>query len=625
MTDPRDAARQLTLRYLAASTVILLASGLLGEVLRSSQAGWGRVGDNEWYALMTAHGLGAFVGWAGFAVMGLSWWVLAEVGFPLRRFGRAMASLAWWLMVLGVTGVLVTTLGMHFAGSWVFLYPLPFHSAGEWGDWATALFAGSVLLAGLSIVTWCAGILHTIVSPSLHAVAGASLWNRVGIALGFGYVWPRRFATNPRSVPYPVIPLTVIAIDMVIATLPLAALLIEMIVQSFANVSVDPLLAKNVLWWFGHPVVYLLLFPAVAVYYLLIPRLAGRELVAGNVIAVAWMIAVVANVVVWAHHIYLDYPSGTHQAGINTLMQPITFSLTIPSALSLYSLAFTIYRAPAWRWTGATTALFLGLVSWLLAGLSGVVNATIAFDVAVHNTLWIVGHFHHMALLNIGLLIFGAVYAFLPDLTGKPIWSDALAKWHVWLTFLFGTANSALWMVQGLEGAPRRFAVLPDTYVTLTHVGAVFAFGIAAAQVLFVVNIVQTLRGASQAQSRMSDAAYEGLLMLGGVVALLAVCTAGLWLAWPSSTEGGTTTAVVNRAAAGKKLFASSGCGSCHTLADANASGSVGPNLDEAKPSRQLVLDRVLHGKGAMPSFAGRLTPEQADELAAYVSSAAGP
>ena len=61
------------------------------------------------------------------------------------------------------------------------------------------------------------------------------------------------------------IPLTVIAIDMIIATLPLAVLLVEMIVQSFTpSVTVDPLLAKNVLWWFGHPVVYLLLFPAVA-------------------------------------------------------------------------------------------------------------------------------------------------------------------------------------------------------------------------------------------------------------------------------------------------------------------------------------------------------------------------
>ena len=83
--------------------------------------------------MMTAHGLGAFVGWAGFAVMGLSYWVLAGVGFPVRGFGLGMARLTWWLMVLGVIGVIVTTLFMGFGASWVFLYPLPFYGVGQLG------------------------------------------------------------------------------------------------------------------------------------------------------------------------------------------------------------------------------------------------------------------------------------------------------------------------------------------------------------------------------------------------------------------------------------------------------------------------------------------------------------
>ncbi len=86
-------------------------------------------------------------------------------------------------------------------------------------------------------------------------------------------------------------------------------------------------------------------------------------------------------------------------------MEPLTFALTLVSALSLYSLFMTIFRS-RWTWNAASTALFLGLVSWLLAGLSGVVNATIAWDAFVHNTLWVVGHFHHMALLNIGIVAF---------------------------------------------------------------------------------------------------------------------------------------------------------------------------------------------------------------------------
>ena len=298
-------------------------------------------------------------------------------------------------------------------------------------------------------MTWCFAVVHTVVGPGLHAVS--TLPTRIGVALGFGFLWPRRFATNPRDVPYPVIPLAVIGLDMIVATLPLAGLLVFMIAESFDNsLGVDPLFARTSSGGSAtRSSTCCSSLPSRSTT--VVPRIAGRPLVAGKAIAIAWAIAVVVNVVIWAHHIYTDYPEGSPQAAINTAMQPLTFAIVIPSALSLYSLAFTIHRSN-WHWTGASTAFFLGLVSWLLAGLSGVVNATIVFDAVVHNTLWIVGHFHQMALLNIGLVVFGAVYYFLPELTGRTLWSDAMAKWHVWLTFVFGNLNSAIWLWQGLDG-----------------------------------------------------------------------------------------------------------------------------------------------------------------------------
>ncbi len=428
---------------------------------------------------------------------------------------------------------------------------------------------------------------------------------------------------------------------MIIATLPFAVLLVEMIVQSFVpSWHVDPLLAKNVLWWFGHPVVYLLLFPAVAVYYLLVPRYAGRPLVSGNVITVGWTIAIVANVVVWAHHVYIDYPVNSPQAAIDTAMQPLTFALTIVSALSLYSLFFTIYKS-SYTWNAAGTALFLGLISWLSSGLSGVVNATISFDQVVHNTLWIVGHFHQMALLNIGFVAFAAVYAFLPDWLGRPLYSEAMAKWHVWLTFVLGTANSVVWLVEGLQGAPRRFAVLPHQYDGLSQAGVPIALGLGAAQLLFFYNVVQTVRGKVALTRPMRErlpvvAAQAALVTL--VVGLCFVAGAAVWLVANSGSSSGaktvkagtgaststtpsttTTTAGAGDVAAGKQVFASAGCGGCHTLAAAGASGTVGPNLDDSKPDLALVVDRVTHGKGGMPPFADSLSKQQIDDVAAFI------
>jgi mono/diheme cytochrome c family protein len=87
----------------------------------------------------------------------------------------------------------------------------------------------------------------------------------------------------------------------------------------------------------------------------------------------------------------------------------------------------------------------------------------------------------------------------------------------------------------------------------------------------------------------------------------------------PAPVPGGDATA-------GKAVFtgATAGCGNCHTLADAGASGTVGPNLDDAKPSAELVVDRVTNGKGVMPSFKDKLSEEDIANVAAYVSSVAG-
>jgi mono/diheme cytochrome c family protein len=91
-----------------------------------------------------------------------------------------------------------------------------------------------------------------------------------------------------------------------------------------------------------------------------------------------------------------------------------------------------------------------------------------------------------------------------------------------------------------------------------------------------------------------------------------------------AATQATTTGGGSNLAAQGKDVFQRAGCSSCHTLKDAGASGTVGPNLDDAKPPEALVVDRVTNGKGVMPSFKGQLTPQEIAAVAAYVSSIAG-
>ena len=106
---------------------------------------------------------------------------------------------------------------------------------------------------------------------------------------------------------------------------------------------------------------------------------------------------------------------------------------------------------------------------------------------------------------------------------------------------------------------------------------------------------------------------------VAGAAAFLGVA---VWVARADDTAVAPAAAV--DVARGKAVFSSAGCAGCHTLADARATGTVGPSLDAAKPSAALVTDRVTNGLGVMPSFAGKLSPEEIAAVAAYVAQAAG-
>ena len=124
--------------------------------------------------------------------------------------------------------------------------------------------------------------------------------------------------------------------------------------------------------------------------------------------------------------------------------------------------------------------------------------------------------------------------------------------------------------------------------------------------------------------------AVEGLIALIAIALALGAGVAGFFLGRatagsndeprPAATTSQTT--AQPSASPGKQIFASAGCGGCHTLEAADAHGNVGPNLDQRHPPLTLVVDRVTHGKGGMPSFEGRLTNTQIRSVATFVATA---
>ncbi len=151
-------------------------------------------------------------------------------------------------------------------------------------------------------------------------------------------------------------------------------------------------------------------------------------------------------------------------------------------------------------------------------------------------------------------------------------------------------------------------------------------------QILFPVeNPVGVIEGANGEEQRVTG--MPANLVTGSDaedVAAYVASVAGV-AAVGATTQATTTQATTTTApgggslvAQGKQVFEKAGCASCHTLKDAGASGTVGPNLDEAKPPKPLVVDRVTNGKGVMPSFKGQLTSAEIEAVATYVSTVAG-
>jgi len=126
--------------------------------------------------------------------------------------------------------------------------------------------------------------------------------------------------------------------------------------------------------------------------------------------------------------------------------------------------------------------------------------------------------------------------------------------------------------------------------------------------------------------------AAEGALVLVALLLAFAFAVGGFFVGretgngggGATTTETGASAAITGNAEAGAEVFASSGCGGCHTLAAAGATGNVGPSLDVSKPTEALVIDRVTNGKGQMSSFDPSLSDQQIADVAAYVAQSAG-
>ena len=292
------------------------------------------------------------------------------------------------------------------------------------------------------------------------------------------------------------------------------------ILAFYGVTGLDPIANQIAFWIFGHAVVYMAWIPAVAALYLLIPLLSGNPLYSDRLGRVAAVLYLIFSNNIPVHHLYMvNLP-----IALKVLQEALTYAVTVPTFmtfLNLWATAKGSRNTPVNVITLFTVTAFAGSI---FAGVTGLSNATISYDAIVHNTDYVVGHFHAMILLGIVPAAMAVLYVMIPMMSGRQ-WFSAKMAWVHYVGYVVGTILFDIGIeTAGLDGIVRRAEIYPRYPLVvaaenLATVGAVIA---ELATLVWFLNVVLTL-----VKGRVITAQGLGLPQLVGNI--------GLALSWEAA------------------------------------------------------------------------------------------
>ncbi|HET8562336.1 MAG TPA: cbb3-type cytochrome c oxidase subunit I [Candidatus Binatia bacterium] len=253
----------------------------------------------------------------------------------------------------------------------------------------------------------------------------------------------------------------------------------------------EPLLWQHLFWFFGHPEVYVVLLPALGIVLEIMPVFSRKPIFGYRPIIYSTIAAGLLSFVVWAHHQFIS--------GMNPrLAMPFsitTIIISVPFALIVFAMIATLWRGSI---SFPTPMLFaLGtLTTFLIGGLTGIFNGSAPVDIYIHDTYFVVSHFHYTLVPVTFFAGFAGLYFWFPKIFGRMM-NDTLGKIHFWLTFIFFNAAFIPMFTLGARGMMRRIAN-PTQYPFLEPFQPINVWITAAAvllllsQIPFVINFFRS-------------------------------------------------------------------------------------------------------------------------------------
>ena len=421
----------LVLAHIYTATIALVLGALFGLLQGFSRANFIVIPPwFDYYRILTAHGVLMALVFTTFFITGL--FTFATYRSMPRIRSVTLGWIGWAVMLAGTVMAAATILSGNATVLYTFYAPLKAHPA--------FYFGALILVLG----TW---------------VVAADIAGNV-------VVFKR---ANPGTqIPLPAYASLVTMVMWIIATLGVALEMALLIPWSLGwTPGIDVELTRVLFWYFGHPLVYFWIMGAYLIWYLIVPTTYGGKTFSDSLTRLAFIFLLILSTPVGLHHEFLEPSIHSVWKYLHTVM---TYGVVIPSFMTAFAIfaSFELAARRAGRrgfvetvrwlpWTNPTfSGAALGMLLFILGGFGGIVNASYSMDILVHNTMWIVGHFHVTVGGPVALSFIGAAYALVPALTGRKLFAPKLALAQTYLWFFGMLMMSVSMHIAGLLGSPRR-------------------------------------------------------------------------------------------------------------------------------------------------------------------------